>query len=128
MYLQTEFYSGQSQTLWAPSYTRRNATPGATQVFCASFSPTQLSFSHHALRCLYNKCIGTYLCANGRAGLKTRCIQANCWCYFEATEIDCAIIQLKPSLKSMLVLCDYRRIHNLCTLLITHTVKQQHTN
>ncbi len=33
--------------------------------------------------------------------LKMKCVQAHCWGYFEATEIDRAIDQLKPGLKSM---------------------------
>jgi len=56
-------------SLGALSYTRCNAAPGATQVFFASFSPTKLSFSCPAPRCLISKCI----CA-----LKTRCVQTHC--------------------------------------------------
>ncbi len=52
--------------------------PGTTQVFFASFSPTQLSFSRPAPCCLNSKCICAHLCAH--AGLKTRCVQAHCWC------------------------------------------------
>ncbi len=66
-------------SLWALSCTRRNAVPGTTQVFFASFSPTQLSFSRPAPRCLNSKCICVHLCAHERAGLKTRCVQAHCW-------------------------------------------------
>ncbi len=49
--------------------------------------------------CINSKCICAHLCAHGRAGLKTRCVQAHC--YFEATQIDCTVYQLKPGLKSM---------------------------
>ncbi len=63
----------------ALSYTQRNAAPGTMQVFFASFSPMQLSFSHPVPRCLNSKCIRAHLCAHGRAGLKTRCVQAHCW-------------------------------------------------
>ncbi len=43
--------SGMHLTLGALSYTRRNATTGATQVFFASFSLTQLSFSRPVPHC-----------------------------------------------------------------------------
>ncbi len=39
----------------------------------------QLSFSRPAPRCLNSKCICAHLCAHGRAGLKTRCVQVHCW-------------------------------------------------
>ncbi len=51
---------------------------------------------------------------------------------YQATEIDYAIDQLKPGLKSMaeyffcylksaLVICAYRRVHNAHTLCLLHT-------
>uniref|UniRef100_A0A8C2EN12 ADAM metallopeptidase with thrombospondin type 1 motif 7 n=1 Tax=Cyprinus carpio TaxID=7962 RepID=A0A8C2EN12_CYPCA len=49
------------------------------QVFFASFSPTQLSFSCPAPHCLNSICICAHLCAHGHGGLKTRCVQAHCW-------------------------------------------------
>ncbi len=59
-------------------------TPGTMrrqprQLFSASFSLTQLPFSHPAPRCLSSKCICAHLCAHGHAGLKTRCVQSHCW-------------------------------------------------
>ncbi len=66
------------KTLRALSYTRHNATPGVTQVFFATFSPKQLSFSCPALCCLNSKCTCAHLFAHERAGLKTRCVQAHC--------------------------------------------------
>ncbi len=63
-------------TFRALSYSRRQAR---RKCFIASFSPTQLSFSRPAPRCLNSKCTCTHLCAHGRAGLKTRCVQTCCW-------------------------------------------------
>ncbi len=84
---------------WALSYTRRNAAPSVTQVVFASFSPTQFSFSCPAAHSLNSKCI----CPHGRAGLKKEMCSGALLarCYFEELKIDCAIDQLKPSLKSM---------------------------
>ncbi len=50
--------------LWVPSFTWHNAATGATQVFFASFSPTQLSFLRPAPRCLNSKCICADLCTH----------------------------------------------------------------
>ncbi len=77
MYWSNYFLHGRQRAL---SYTQRNATPDTTQVFFASFSPMQLSFSCPAPHCLNSKCTYTHLFAHGRAGLKTRCVQAHCWC------------------------------------------------
>ncbi len=80
--------SGMHLTLGALSYTRRNATTGATQVFFASFSLTQLSFSRparHIVKIANLGALGALLVH----------------CYFEATVKDCAIEQLKHGLKSM---------------------------
>ncbi len=113
-------------------------TPGTMwrqprQLFSASFSLTQLPFSHPAPRCLSSKCICAHLCAHGHAGLKTRCVQAHCW--------RVAILRnwnrlrhwpTKPGLKSMAhylfflylksaLICTYRRVHNARTLCSSHT-------
>ncbi len=108
----------------------------------ASFSPTQFSFSHPALRCLNSKCICAHLCTHGRAGLKKVCSGALlARCYFEELKIDCAIDQLKPGLKSkvngaIFLLffkkcvsrkCTSGRVHNAHSLCLLHT-GQQHTN
>ncbi len=59
-------------------------------------------------------------------------------CYFEELKIDCAIDQLKPSLKSLdaiFVFCYLKSVlvenagpQRAFTLLITHRDAQQHTN
>ncbi len=73
-----------------------------TSVF-ASFSLTQFSFSRPVPRCLNSKCICAHLCTHGHAGLKNKVCSGAllAYCYFEELKIDCAIDQLKPSLKSM---------------------------
>jgi len=48
-------------------------TAGATQVFFASLSLKQLSFSSPSRL----NSISTHVCAHGRAGLKTRSVQAH---------------------------------------------------
>ncbi len=109
----------------------------------ASFSPTQFSFSHPALRCLNRKCICAHLCAHGT------CWSENEVCsgallvrfYFEELKIDCVIDQLKPGLKSMAqyiyVLlfkecfsrkCASGQIHNVRSLcLLLHTATRSST-
>lgn len=55
-------------TLWALSYTRRNAAQGATQLLFASFSSTQESFWRVAPR--YFTTHAAHMCAHRRSGLK----------------------------------------------------------
>ncbi len=116
-------------TWWALSYTRRTC-------FCC-LSPTQFSFSHPAPRCINSKFI---FCAH--------LLSSACWsenevcsgalltcCNFEELNIDCAIDQLKPGIKSkvngaIFVLlfkepvsrkCASGRIHNARSLCLFHT-------
>ncbi len=109
--------------------------------FFASFSPTQLSFSHPVPYCLINKCTCTHLFAHGHAGLKTRSVLAHCYCYYiKVTENNCAIDQHKCGLKSMAQYLFYLRgMFVLCTMgakcawhthssYYTYRDMQQHTN
>ncbi len=116
----------------ALSYTRRNAAPGAMQVFFASFSPTQLSFSHPALRCLNSKYFWAHLCAHGRADLKLGVFRHivgallfwgnwNRLHWLTKTLFKVNGVVFFRYLKSALVKCTYRWVHNMRTLCLLHT-------
>ncbi len=113
-------------------------TPGTMrrqprQLFSASFSLTQLPFSHPAPRCLSSKCICAHLCAHGHAGLKTRCVQSHCWRVAILrnwnrlrhwptktwSKVNGALFVFFV-FKSALI-CTYRRVHNARTLCSSHT-------
>ncbi len=79
--------SGMHLTLGALSYTRRNATTGATQVFflVSAWRSYHFPVQRHIVKMANLGALGALLAH----------------CYFEATVNDCAIEQLKHGLKSM---------------------------
>lgn len=102
------------KTLRALSYTQCNAKPGATQVFPAC--------------CLNSKCTRAHLFAHGR--LKTRGVQAYCWCVAILRPLKTtapltnrnlvqsqwhSIYLFFCFLKGALVICIYMRVHNAHT-------------
>jgi len=96
---------------------KKTEGPNIHLAFFASFSPTQLSFSRPPI------CV-SWVCWSENQVCSVALLAH---CYFEAAEIDHAIDQAKPDLKSMaqcvfcylnnvLVICAYRRVQTALIL------------